>query len=194
MTVAVFDQSKLKLSTALRLGVGSPAFKVFDSAGALGWTNNDLMDFSIPKFIMDRTLVEYGDVLRIPRLNAISFGRLRDKYAAEDGKLRQLHAFELEPHSFLHDPSAPNPLARDSVALVNRERELATQVDQRYLAYFHCTRERTRKPVRFFGMETNVTNASLAGAIAVVHDDLVIGVCAPLMTDGDALYRKLKRQ
>lgn len=186
MIFTTYDASAVKRPTALRLGAGSPTFKVFETAGVLGWTNNDMMDFRIPKFMMDRVLADYGEMARAPKLNTISVERLLRQYAAADGSHQVLHSFELRPQSFVHDPDAPNPQARDSVALVDDARQLATRVDLRYFGYFL----RTHKQARFFGMTTQVTNGSLAGAIAVVLSGRVVGLVSPLMTEGYELYRQ----
>ncbi|MFY2658367.1 hypothetical protein ACOTC5_30675 [Achromobacter xylosoxidans] len=186
MIFTTYDPGAVKRPTALRLGAGSPTFKVFDSEGVMGWTNNDMMDIGIPKFMKDRVLAKYGEMARAPKLNTISVERLLRQYTAADGSHQALHSFELRPQAFEHDAIAPNPLARDRVVMVNEEQQLATRVDLRYFGYFL----RTYKQARFFGMTTQVTNGSVAGAIAVVLSGRVVGLVSPVMTDGYALYRQ----
>lgn len=186
MIFTTYDAGAVKRPTALRLGAGSPTFKVFETAGVLGWTNNDMLDFGVPKFMMDRVLAEYGEMARAPKLHTISVERLLRQYAAADGSHQALNSFEMLPQAFVHDAAAPNPLARDRVVMVNEEQHLATLVDLRYFGYFL----RTYKQARFFGMSTKVTNGSVAGAIAVVLSGRVVGLVSPAMTDGYALYRQ----
>lgn len=186
MIFTTYDAGAVKRPTALRLGAGSPTFKVFDSAGVMGWTNNDMMDFEIPKFMLDRVLLVYGEMSRAPKINSISVDRLRGQYADAAGMHQSLHSFEMLPQAFEHDATAPNPLARDRVVMVNEKQQLATLVDLRYFGYFL----RTYKQARFFGMSTQVTNGSVAGAIAVVLSGRVVGLVSPVMTDGYALYRQ----